>query len=296
MNNITQMERKLETQKSHSERVNDVLQYINSHLGDEMSITVLAEISNYSSFHFHRIMRAYLGESIGSYIIRVRMDAGATLLQHTDLEIVEIAYKLGYNSPSSFNKAFKKHFQVSPSDLRKNGRVGLHHFCHINKNVIMKNVSLKPQIKNIKDKKVAYSVAIGKYGDENTKLAWQRIVTFAEKNKLFGFGTECIGISLDDPNITDAEKCRYEACIVCKKDIKAEGEIGVKTIEGGKYAIFKHKGAYETLINTYNYICGEWLPNSQYELRELPCFEIYHNSPEDTKPEKLKTDVYVPLK
>jgi AraC family transcriptional regulator len=289
------MERKFETQRSHSERVNEVLQYINSHIGDELTISVLAEISNYSNFHFHRIMRAYLGESIGSYIIRVRMDAGATLLQYTQLEIVEIAYKVGYNSPSSFNKAFKKHFQISPSDLRKNGRVGLHHFCHINKNVIMENVSLKPRIKNIKDKKVAYTVAIGKYGDDNTKQAWQRIVAFAQKNKLFGFGTECIGISLDNPNVTDIEKCRYEACIICKKDIKAEGDIGMKVIEGGTYAIFKHKGTYETLINAYNYIFGEWLPNSQHELRELPSYEIYHNSPDDTKPEKLKTDIYIPL-
>jgi len=294
--NELHMEKESLTKKNHSERVNTVLQYINSHLGDELSISYLAEISNYSSFHFHRIMRAYLGESIGNYIIRVKMDAGATLLQHTQLEIVEIAHKVGYNSPSSFNKAFKKHFNISPSTLRKNGRMGLHSFCHRHKNIIMKNISLKPQIKKLKDKRVVYTVAIGKYGDDSTKQAWARMVSFAKEKKLFGFGTECIGISLDDPNVTTAEKCRYEACITCKKDIKAEGKIGVKTIEGGTYAIFKHKGSYETLINAYNYICGEWLPNSGRELRELPCFEVYHNSPDDTKPEKLKTDIYIPLK
>lgn len=290
------MERESEKNRSHSERVNKVLQYINSHIGDELSISLLAGKSNYSSFHFHRIMRAYLGESIGSYIIRVRMDAGAALLQHSNLEIIEIAHKVGYNSASSFNKAFKKHFQVSPGDLRKNGRVGLHQYCRMHKKIIMKNVSLRPQIKNLKEKKVVYTVAIGKYGDDNTKLAWNRIASFAQKNNLFVFGTECIGISLDDPNITAVEKCRYEACITCENDIEVEGRIGVKTIKGGRYAIFEHKGPYETLINAYNYICGEWLPNSDYELRELPCFEVYLNSLENTKPENLKTDICIPLK
>lgn len=289
------MVKEVEMQEISSERMNKVLQYINSNMVDELSLSMLAEISNYSSFHFHRIMRAYLRESIGNYIIRVRMDAGATLLQHMHLEVVEIAHRVGYSSPSSFNKAFKKHFHISPSDLRKTGRSGLNHYCHTHKNRIMENVTLKPSIKTIKDKKGVYKVAIGQYGDDHTNRAWERIASFAQENKLFGFGTECIDISLDDPNITDVEKCRYEACITCKKDIRADGDIGIKHIEGGVYTIFKHKGPYEILINAYNYIFGEWLPNSDYKLRELPCFEVYHDSPEDTKPEKLKTDLYIPL-
>jgi len=156
-------------------------------------------------------------------------------------------------------------------------------------------LDMKPKMIELKDKKVIYVNSIGAYSGKGTEEAWNTVCEFAEKQKLFGRKTEFIGISHDDPNVTDAEKLRYDACVSVTKEILPDGRVGVKLIEGGMYAIFLHKGPYVGFQELYDYIYGVWLPDSNYELRDLPCFEKYLNSPDKIKPESLKTEVYIPV-
>ena len=62
------------------------------------------------------------------------------------------------------------------------------------------------------------------------------------------------------------------------------------------YAIATHKGPYRTLIDSYRWLYGEWLPASGHELGDAPCFEQYVNNPQDTPEEELLTAIHVPLK
>lgn len=291
--NIPNMTGKEITLKDYHERINKVLVYINNHLDEKMELEKLAGISNFSAFHFHRIMRAYLNEPIGAFILRLRLDKAAFYLEVTDLSPTEIAYKCGYEMPSSFNKAFKKRFGVSPGDFRK-GHINMSEMSHfiINKN--FKQMELKAKIKELKPRQVIYARSMGDY-NKSASEAWDKICTYAAKHKLFGYKTEMLGVSYDDPDITETEKLRYEACITINKDIAPEGEIGIKTIEGGKYAVFLHKGPYDTLNETYNAIHRQWLPGSGYKLRDIPLFEKYLNDPDKTKPEKLQTEIYIPV-
>lgn len=281
------------TVNDYHERINKVLKYINENLEEKMELEKLAGISNFSPFHFHRIMRAYLNEPMGAFIQRLRLDKAAFYLEITDLSTTEIAYKCGYEMPSSFNKAFKKRFGISPGDFRKGQRVQLQTSnLIIHQNI--KKMELKAKVKEVKPKKVVYVRRLGDY-NLSAGEAWDKVCSFAAKNKLFGFKTEMLGVSYDDPEITETEKLRYEACIAINKDVKPEGEVGVKTIEGGRYAIFKHKGPYETLNETYNAIHRQWLPGSGYKLRDIPVYEKYLNDPGKTKPEKLLTEIYIPV-
>ena len=84
-----------------------VIDYISNHLDEKLDLDKLSNISAISPYHFHRIMSAHLGEPIGSYIIRCRIEASSTLLKYSSQQIDEIAYKIGYDSPTSFTKAFK---------------------------------------------------------------------------------------------------------------------------------------------------------------------------------------------
>jgi AraC family transcriptional regulator len=47
--------------------------------------------------------------------------------------------------------------------------------------------------------------------------------------------------------------------------------------------------------DAYRWLYGVWLPNSGYEISERPCFEAYLNSPIDTKPQDLRSDIYLPV-
>ncbi|UCG26736.1 MAG: helix-turn-helix transcriptional regulator, partial [Bacteroidales bacterium] len=155
---------KKETFKDYFERINRILLYINSNLGDNLDLKKLAEMSNFSLFHFHRIMRAYLGESLGEYIQRIRLETSHHLLRHTMEPVREIALKVGYDSPSSFNKAFMKRFGITPSSVRN--RIGGSEFHFLNpfiKTIVMNPVVLKPKLVVLKEKKVVYVQSIGKY-------------------------------------------------------------------------------------------------------------------------------------
>ena len=57
----------------------------------------------------------------------------------------------------------------------------------------------------------------------------------------------------------------------------------------------RHEGPYQKLGETYRGVCGQWLPTSGEEARSAPALEYYRNSPMDTPPEKLLTDVCMPL-
>jgi AraC family transcriptional regulator len=199
----------------------------------------------------------------------------------------------GYENPSSFNKAFRKRFGVAPNEFRDNKRVPWVVQTNL-KAIFMDNTALKPKIKEIKEKKVIYVQSIGDY-NKTAKPAWEKVCGFAQKHKLFGFSTEMIGISYDDPSITEPDRCRYEACVAVSKEVKPEGEVGFKTIPAGKYAVFNFKGPYEKLHEAYDYIFGKYIPENKIELRNAPCFEKYLNSPDKTKPENLKTEICIPI-
>ena len=100
------------------------------------------------------------------------------------------------------------------------------------------------------------------------------------------------------PNVTESDKIRYDACLDLdfNVDISQADNLKQMVIVGGKYAKFLHIGSYDDLDKTYGYIFNQWLPDSGYELRTDPCFDLYLNKdPRRTKPENLKTIVHIPL-
>jgi AraC family transcriptional regulator len=160
---------------------------------------------------------------------------------------------------------------------------------------------LTPKIVELEEVEILYVRKEGDY-TKSAGEAWEILMGFAYKNKikykknLMGKDAMMFGIGHDDPNVTDIDKLRYDACISWDdKTVKPEGEILDKTMDAGEYAMFLHKGSYANLKLFYNEI-GDWIVQSRVELRDLPMFEKYLNrDPRRTKPENLKTEIYVPI-
>lgn len=149
------------------------------------------------------------------------------------------------------------------------------------------------RIEKLEPKRVAFVRNVGPYQDAEN--AWQKLMGWAGPRGLVGLGVTCIGIGHDDPEVTPPDKTRYDACISVDENIEGEGEVGVQEISGGNYAIVRHKGPYEKLAQTYCALLGKWLPGSGHEIRDAPPFEVYVNSPQDTVPEELITDVHIAI-
>lgn len=106
---------------------------------------------------------------------------------------------------------------------------------------------------------------------------------------------EFLCIYHDDPKVTEQDKLRTSVCLTLPRVGKPRGEIGVKEIPGGKYAIFRYQGSYENLRAVYDTIYAKWIPEKGYKLGDTPGFEKYLNDPAQTAPENLITEICIPV-
>lgn len=153
-----------------------------------------------------------------------------------------------------------------------------------------------PKIVELEEKTALYVRMTGDYSQNDYGQAWQKLWQQVKQQQLFSAGIEHIGISMDDPKVTESPKLRYDACLVIKKPAKADGEVGIRKIAGGKYACFLYQGPYTNFDQVYDTIFYKWLGESNYELRDEPCFEKYISHPDRVEESKLKTEIYIPVK
>jgi AraC family transcriptional regulator len=78
-------------------------------------------------------------------------------------------------------------------------------------------------------------------------------------------------------------------------EVSPKGEIGVRSVAGGKFLVFTYIGSYDNLFNVFDTIYRKWIPESNYQLRIEQGFEKYLNTPEKVTPDKLKTEIYIPV-
>lgn len=285
------MQRRTSTIEEYRKQINIIVEYIKNHLDEPIELAKLAEISHFSPYHFHRITRAFMGEPIGAYIVRIRLETAAKLIRYSDLPVSEIADRVGYDAPTSLSKAFKQQYGISPIEYRTNKDFTI-------MQTVRKNMELKikgPKVLDIPVKRAIYIGLTGKYGSLDFSGSWQRLWQFVKEHKLFSAGMEHIAIYHDDPKVTESDKLRTDICLVVKKEAKPQGDIGVKEIKAGKFAMFLYHGSYDNLDAVYDMIYGKLLPENGLRLRDYHCFEKYLNHPDKTKPEKLKTEIYIPV-
>ncbi len=285
------MQQRPSTKEEYQRQVNIIIEYINDHLDEELDLNMLAEKANFSPYHFHRIMKAFLGEPLGAFIVRLRVEAAARLLRYTDLPVQDIAYRMGYDMPSSLSKVFRSFYNISPTEFRNNKSYTIMRPLLLNENLNLK----APKVQEVEAKKAIYIQLLGEYSTLDFPGTWQRLWQFVKENKLYSAGIEHICFYYDDPKVTESDKLRTDICLVVHKPAVAKGEVGVKELGGGKYAVFHYQGPYEQLGSVYDTIYGKWLPEGGYQIRNAPVFEKYLNNPKDTTPEKLKTEIYVPI-
>ena len=288
------MANRTETVNDHRERLNRVLVHIQDNIERPLSLAPLAAVANFSPFHFHRIFSAYMGESLHEHIRRVRLEKAAQKLAFSAGPITEIALAAGYETPAAFTKAFKRFFGKNPTEFTKLKSYNPQAECSRVPEKRRVPV-MKPEIRALSPQKVFFVRKTGPYA-KAAEEAWGVLMPYAYSRRMMTRETKGIGISHDNPDFTPQEKVRYDACITVTGTVRPEGEVGVQTIAGGRYAVFLHKGPYRNFYKSYNYIMAQWYPESGEKFRDLPCFEVYLNrDPLRTKPENLRTEIHVPI-
>jgi AraC family transcriptional regulator len=284
------------TQNEYAKRIREVLIYIEKHLDDEdLSMEALAKVAHFSPFHFHRIFRSLIGETLAQYQRRLRLERAAGRLMHTEQNITYIALDAGYDTPSAFTKAFRQFFGTSPCEYRKGKNSVVEEMLQRFLQISKEKIYMKVEIVQSKDIPVMYIRRKGGY-NTSAKAAWGEMFQFIEKNGYEKSSLRYLAIAHDNPDITEDKNLRFDACISKQEEVKELGEVGLQTIEGGRFAVFTHIGHYENLDKTYDYIFGKWLASSKETIAEKSCF-IEYISPiyEDLKEEDMIAKVYIAI-
>ena len=190
-----------ELEKEYIRRINLALNFIDNHLDSELSLEKIAQAAFYSPFHFHRIFKAIIGETLHAYIVRQRIEKMASVLMHgKEINITSLSLQYGFSSNSSFTKAFKKYYGLSPSQFRnqipdrhskiqkvksKNGQERLifeKYICNSNDHLSWIKMNAKIEIKELPDQHFA---CITHHGINGIEAVFKRLIKWKKSNSSF---------------------------------------------------------------------------------------------------------------
>ena len=314
----------------YTARINRVIDYIEVHLDENLSLETLAQVANFSRFHFHRIFTFMIGETLSQYIQRLRIQRAANqLVYNAKKSITEIALDCGFSSSAAFARVFKETFNMTASEWRAGGYLQESKICEtdrktnqsIGKNwegphvfsMFIDTVTHNPtwrikminreeiqvEVKDMPAWDVAYVRHIGPYQGDSALFEglMNKLMRWAGPRGLIRFPeTQMLSVYYDDPEITDNAKLRVDMCITVPEDTQVDGEIGKMTIPGGRYAVGRFELLKEEYGEAWKFIFGEWLPESGYQPDDRPSFEMYLNNPEEHPEKKCIVNICVPVK
>lgn len=108
--------------------------------------------------------------------------------------------------------------------------------------------------------------------------------------------TQMLMVYHDNPEITDESKLRTSVCITVPEKTPVDGDIGAMEIPGGRYAIAHFEIDAEQFGEAWQYVYGQWLPDSGYQPDDRLCFERCLNDPGQHPEGKHEVDICVPVK
>lgn len=99
--------------------IQKVIEHIEIHLHEIISLETVAQLAGFSKYHFHRVFLNEVGVSVSEYVRYRRIANSANLLIYTNEKIIDIAFYYQFESQEAFTRAFKKYYNLPPGQYRK---------------------------------------------------------------------------------------------------------------------------------------------------------------------------------
>lgn len=298
-------------EKEYIQRINQALKYIDDNIGSNLSVDIIAQEAYYSPFHFHRLFKAIMGEPVNSYVNRQRIERTALQLIHQrSRTITEIANEFGFSSNSSFSKAFRKHYGLSPTQFRlknpsryskigqldsKNGqKVFLFekHICNIEDHLNWIAMNSKIEVRETPSLNLAAITQIGIEGIEDTfdrLIKWAKPEGFMESDS-----AKLVRVFHDSFKITAPEKVRMSIGLTMSDTFEEAGEIISVPISKDKRIIGHFEIAPMEFEKAWDGLFV-WMNENGYKKAVGTPFELYHNDFRTHPKGKCLVDFHIPV-
>lgn len=253
------------------EQINDAVDYIETHLDDEINYSIFGKMLCCSSYEFSRMFSFIAGLSVSEYIRRRRLSKAALDIQRGDEKIIDIALKYGYESQAAFTRAFKNMHGQKPLSARQVG-IPLKTYPKISFALTIKGVNeMNFRIEKKDSFKILGKLSTGSYDrwlhfNENDLPLLQKNGYIKEPFWYIG----AYFLNRDD----------NKACIIGAelKDNMILNGMDVEIIPETAWVVFPFvfKPGEDAAGETYARAVTEWLPTSNYIRNEnVPYIEVY---------------------
>lgn len=279
------------------EAIAAAIQYVEDHITDELTVDMVADHVNISSFYFQKGFAMLCGFTISEYIRNRRLALAGNDLATGDERIIDIAMKYGYDSPDSFARAFSRFHGVTPTAARKD-RVMLKSFAPLKIKLTLEGGYLMDY--RIEKKEAFTVIANAKVfpydgAKESVPQFWQEHYQTGKGKTVMGE----YGINIDEKMGNDTFEYLIADSYTEGKKVP-EGFV-TRTIPELTWAVFPSVGAMPDVLQDVNTkIFTEWLPAlKEYEFAAGYCVEMYDDPtkyPKGTQDEKYYCEIWIPVK
>ena len=300
-------------------RINRVLDYMETHIDQPLTLEELAREACFSVYHFHRIFTGCTGERPFQLLQRLRLEKAANLLSsRKDLKITDIALQCGFANTPAFSRAFKSQFGRTPSQWKsstpQNSNLStaesnqkqvysdwIPYIEHIRGAQLWRmrkgSEERRVEVKTMGSMVLAYIRYTGPYKGDGGLFhrLWNDLCTRAGASDLIGPESQYLAIYHDNPELTEEDKLRVTMAVSTAADFSPSGGLGRMELEGGKYAFAHFRLNSSEYQQAWDWVYRHWLPVSGYLPGDSPAFELFPQDGEKSGDGRYPVVIAIPL-
>ncbi len=272
------------------ERVNRAIDHVVRHLAQPLTLQEVSHAADFSPFHFHRVFKALLGETLNQFVKRQRLERALYLMSHApQRSLTDVALDCGFSSSSDFWRSFKRRYGASPRsfdlDAFRNSRRAEFERFLLSQDGGPRFTSLPPgdnpdgfkvQLRDLPARTVAYIRVLDPFRAGAAPAACERLLAWAITRGLAD--GQWLGYMWEEPEIVALKDCRYDVALVVD-DVEPDGEIGRFEFPPMRVAEVVLSGDIELEMRAIDWLYKTWLPRSGYVPDDQPAFEAWIGRP-----------------
>jgi len=292
--------------ETYEQRLNGVIDYIEANFDGNLPLERLSDVACFSPFHFHRLFRAYVGETPHVFVRRLRLQKALLVMERRPHKnLAEVALECGFSQSSDFSRAFREVYGYPPSKHTK-GRQS--EDSKIRQDTApesgygfgrpqpaVEGDDFQVRIEELPAQRIAYVRVIGAQQPDKLIAALGRLLNWGREMGIYP-GATLASTSPDNPEIVPASRYRLDLCMILPKGMRETGRISFAGMPALRYAMVHSRGDIHKVERAWAHLFGKWLPSSGYEPFDAPYLELFRDSDDSKGWSTLDLDCCVPIR
>lgn len=291
--------------RRYRDRLDPVLDHVRQNLREDLSVEALARVVHFSPYHFHRVFRSVMGETIGTFVRRARLERAVYLMKSApDRSLTAVAAEAGFSSLSDFSRSFRRYYGTAPSKWDRRTRLEFADAAvdappsHDLEGMIAEGEgegeAIEVELKETPASRLAYVRIRRPFETGALERGYSRLRSWLEERALERGAL--LGLSWDDIEITPPDQIRYDFACTVPAGVRGGDGVGIRDLPALVIAAAHAEGDLSRVARVWDHLYHHWLPDARFEPYNLPAFEWYRHWPERLDEDRWNLDCCIPLK